>query len=63
MIRPATPEDFACVLFFLYGAAKEKQIWMGRKARDAFDAACRINYTDPDHMWSKLEMEYAGTSK
>lgn len=39
-------DDEAAVLFFLAGAKKEGAMYQGRRAQEAFDAACRILRVD-----------------
>lgn len=38
----------AAVLFFLAGAAKERAIYQGRTAEEAFEAACRLLMIDAE---------------
>lgn len=41
-------EDEAAVLFFLAGAARDGAMYQGRRAHNAFEAACRLLSIDAD---------------
>ena len=47
-------DDHACLLFFLIGALRKGHMFNGRRATDAFDAACRLLDQDPDEMRKTL---------
>lgn len=46
--------DIATVAFFLFGAAKERQIFNGHTGHAAFDAFARLLKQKPDQLWDHL---------
>jgi hypothetical protein len=51
-------EDISAILWFLYGSSIANEYWMGHRARDIFDAACRLTDIPPDEMWKKIDDDW-----